>query len=153
MKNREITLKKTIEEIIGECIVCHIGMADENNRPYVLPFNFGYRDGCVYLHSAQKGKKIDLLGKNPAVCIAFSTGYELRWQSENVACSYSMKYKSVLAHGRVEFIHDYEEKLEALNIIMEQYTKRGFEYNEPAVNNVLVWKVKVDKFEGRAYGY
>lgn len=30
-----------------------VGMADTDGTPYVLPMNFGYKDGVIYLHSAQ----------------------------------------------------------------------------------------------------
>ena len=153
MKNRIIGLKEEIERIIGKCEVCYIAMVDEENKPYVIPMNFGYKDDCIYLHSSQTGKKIDILGKNSNVCVSFSTDHLLRWQSENVACSYSMKYRSVLAYGKVEFVEDSNQKIEALNIIMSQYTKKEFSYSEPAVKDVKVFKVVVEKLEGRAYGY
>lgn len=153
MKSRTLSFKPELEEIIKKCNVCHVAMVDNNNKPYVLPFNFGYVNGEIFLHSAQKGKKIDILKNNNHVCVAFSTDYELRFQSENVACSYSWKYRSVLAHGNVEFITTKDKKIEALNTIMHHYTNRTFKYNDPAVNDVNCYKVIIDKLEGRAYGY
>lgn len=153
MKSREITYKPEIEQIIRNCQVCHIGMSDENGEPYVLPFNFGYDSDVFYFHSAPQGKKIDILRKSPRVCIALSNAYELRWQSEQVACSYSMKYKSVLAYGYVEFVEDFDEKIQCMNKIMQHYVKKDFDYNKPAIDNVLVYRVKVEKIECRVYGY
>jgi nitroimidazol reductase NimA-like FMN-containing flavoprotein (pyridoxamine 5'-phosphate oxidase superfamily) len=153
MKSRVINLQEEIERIIRNCEACYIGMVDQSGNPYVLPMNFGYRSGEIYLHSAQKGKKIDILKKNNQVCVAFSTDHELRWQSEKVACSYGMKYRSVLAFGKVVFVEDFDQKVIALNIIMSQYADLEFTYNTPAVKDVNVFKVVVDKFEGRAYGY
>lgn len=77
----------------------------------------------------------------------------LRWQNIDVACSYTMKYRSVLMYGRVEFIEDIAEKENALNIIMSQYTDEDARYSEPALRNVCVFKVKAEKVEGRAFGY
>jgi len=153
MKHRFIADQTEIDEIIKKCEVCHVSMVDENNMPYVLPFNFGYDDGVIYLHSSQKGRKIDVLRKNPAVCIAFSTDYKLRYQSEEVACSYSMKYRSVLAFGEVEFIDDMNQKVEFLNKVMTQYTQRAFTYNQPALREVCTFKVNVKRFTAKAYGY
>jgi nitroimidazol reductase NimA-like FMN-containing flavoprotein (pyridoxamine 5'-phosphate oxidase superfamily) len=142
------------EQIISKCQVCYIGMVDTEGLPYVLPFNFGYKDETIYLHSARAGRKIDILNKKPDVCIAFSSDENLKVVNEEVACSYSMRFRSVLAYGKVEFIEDYEQKLEALNIIMKQYTgKDDFGYNRPAVEDVLVFKVKVDSFTGKESGY
>jgi nitroimidazol reductase NimA-like FMN-containing flavoprotein (pyridoxamine 5'-phosphate oxidase superfamily) len=128
-------------------------MSDPDGNPYVIPMNFGYHDGILYLHGAQKGKKIAILQKNPRVCINFSADHLLRYQSEEVACSWSMKYRSVLCYGAVEFITDPEAKVKALDIIMGQYANREFKYNPPSLREVNVFLVKVSNFEGRVFGY
>jgi nitroimidazol reductase NimA-like FMN-containing flavoprotein (pyridoxamine 5'-phosphate oxidase superfamily) len=128
-------------------------MTDLEGNPYLLPMNFGFKDGVIYIHGAQKGKKIDILKVNPQVCVNFSTDHQLRFQSEEVACSWSMRYRSVLAYGRVEFITDPTEKISALDIVMAQYSDRSFRYNPPSIREVNVWKIKVDRFEGRIFGY
>lgn len=144
---------KNIEEIIAKCDVCYVGMTDTDLMPYVVPFNFGYKDGCIYLHSAQEGKKIDILRSNPQVCIAFSTDHVLAWQHEDVACSYLMKYRSVQVFGRVEFITDYDEKIAGMNLVMQKYTGRDFPYNAPSIHEVSVYKVVIEKMYGKSLGY
>ncbi|HQI44685.1 MAG TPA: pyridoxamine 5'-phosphate oxidase family protein [Bacteroidales bacterium] len=151
-KSRIISIPKEQEDIIKKSECCYVGMVDENNNPYVLPFNFGYKDQCIYLHSAPNGKKIDILKKNNRVCLVFSIDHELFAQNKDVACSYSMGYKSVICYGKVEFIEGFENKVEALNIFMQQYTQRDFKYSVPAVNNVMVYKVVIDKMTGREFG-
>ena len=146
--------QKDIEDIMDKCDVCYIGMVEEGGIPYVLPFNFGYHEGDLYLHAGPGGKKFEVLRKNKHVCATFSTDHELRGRHEHVACSYFMKYRSVLLHGYIEMIEDYDEKVKALNIIMEKYTgKAEFKYNEPAVNNVQTFRLVVEKAEGRSFGY
>lgn len=153
MKHREIHLKEEIERLIRKCEVCVVSMVDQNNLPYSIPMNFGYINDNIILHSALEGKKIDILKNNSKVCIVFSTDHEMTKQSEKVACSYSMKYRSILAFGSVEFITNNDEKVDCLNILMENYSDRTFTYSDPAVNGVCVMKVKVEKLEARAYGY
>jgi nitroimidazol reductase NimA-like FMN-containing flavoprotein (pyridoxamine 5'-phosphate oxidase superfamily) len=153
MKNRPITLIQEIERIIASCDACTLSLVDTDGKPYAVPMNFGYRDRVFYFHSSPTGKKIEALRNNPRVSISLSMDHELRWQSEKVACSYSMKYRSVLATGSVSFIEDHENKVDALNIIMKQYSDREFSYNDPAVRDVCVFKVLLDTLEGRAYGY
>jgi uncharacterized protein len=145
--------KDAIEAIIRECQVCYVGMVDEDNSPYVVPFNFGYDDGVIYLHSAREGRKMDILKRNNRVCVAFSTGHELRHQSEGVACSYSMKFKSVMAFGHVEFIEDFGEKVALLNKVMAHYTSREFTYNAPSINEVATYRVVIDEMTGKKLGY
>ena len=142
-----------INEIIDKCDVCYIGMVDEEQMPYVLPFNFGYHNNTLYLHGSGNGKKIDILKKNINVCVAFSTDHELKAVNDNVACSYSMSFRSVLMYGKVSFITDYEKKEEALNYIMQKYTGKDFSYNKPAVNDICIFKVNIEKMTGKSSGY
>ena len=151
-KRRIIFKEKEQEDIISKSDCCYIGMVDENNNPYVLPFNFGYKDKCIYLHSGQTGKKIEILKKNNRICAVFSIGHSLTAQNKDVACSYIMSYKSVICYGKVEFIEEFEKKVEALNIIMQHYTKRDFEYSTPAVNNVLTYKIVIEEMTGKEFG-
>ena len=55
MKTLVHTDKELIEATIKKCDICYVGLADTDGTPYVLPMNFGYRDGVIYLHSAQDG--------------------------------------------------------------------------------------------------
>jgi len=153
MKGKIVTDKKIINQIIDKCTTCYVGMCDENNAPYVLPFNFGYDGTCIYLHSASEGKKIDILKKNNKVSIAFSTDHVLFHRHEQVACSYGMKFRSVVADGKVTFITDYDKKVEVLNKIMLKYTGKEFTYNAPAVNNVAVYVVHIDSITAKEVGY
>jgi len=154
MKSRIDVTSQEIDQIINDSIVCHVSMIDKDGLPYVLPFNFGYKDGRLFIHCAPEGKKIEAWSLNPKVCVAFSTSYEMRIQNEKVACSYSMRYRSVLIHGEVKPIINYEQKLQTLNLVMEKYTsKSDFSYNRPSVDNVKVFEVIIGKVEGRIYGY
>jgi len=154
MKSRSNISQREVDQIIEGTVACHVSMIDSEGNPYVLPFNFGYKDGRLFIHCAPEGKKIEAWKHNPKVCIAFSKDYEMRIQNEKVACSYSMKYRSVLVHGEVLAINDYDEKINILNIVMQKYSgKSDFVYNKPAVENVKVFEIKIDRVEGRVYGY
>lgn len=154
MKARFITDNSLIEQVITSCEVCTVGMVDENNLPYTIPLNFGYANGVLYLHSGPKGRKLEILRQKPYVCIVMSAGHEMYVQSENVACSYGMKYKSVMMKGKVEFIEDIDDKVQALSLIMKQYTDReDYRYSVPALKNVTVMKVVPDSTECKYFGY
>lgn len=146
--------REIMEAVIRKCDTCFIGVADENHMPYVLPMNFGYRDNVIYLHSAQHGRAVEILAKNPQICVTFCTDSELAYQNLEVACSYRVKAKSVVAFGKVSFMDndDLEAKRDALNVIMQQYSDMEFKYNDPAVRNVLVWLVPVDQMTCKEFG-
>lgn len=153
MRSNCFTDKEAIASIILDCQVCYVGMVDKDNIPYVVPFNFGYDNGYIYLHSAREGRKMDILKKNNRVCVTFSTGHELRHQSEGVACSYSMKYRSVMAFGHVEFIEDFDRKVEIMNKVMKHYTGKEFSYNAPSIKEVATYRVVIDEMTGKKLGY
>jgi len=153
MKNRPILSRPELEAIIRKCQTCNIAMVDTEGKPYVIPMNFGFDGEYLYFHGSASGKKVDILKINPNVCVVFSTDHELRYVDEEVACSWSMRYRSVLVYGKAEFVEDPDEKIKCLNIVMAHYTGRPFEYNAPAIREVMVFKVKVEKLEGRTYGY
>ncbi|MDR0536640.1 MAG: pyridoxamine 5'-phosphate oxidase family protein [Tannerellaceae bacterium] len=133
-----------IAETIMACDICFVAMADTDGTPYVLPMNFGFRDGIVYLHSGREGRKLRILERNPQVCLSFCSARRLVYQHPDVACSYSMSAESVIAHGSVVFEEDYDKKVEALRIIMSHYSEKTFDFNPPAVRNVQIWLVSLE---------
>lgn len=152
MPTKWIEEKEQQEEIIKTCDSCALAMVDQDGKPYVVIMNYGYKDGYMYFHGDPKGKKMDILRQNPNVSITMSTGHSLYHQNENVACSYGMNYKSVLAEGVIEFVEDLDSKTDALNIIMSQYTAREFSYNDPAVKQVCIFKVKLTNLKAKNFG-
>ena len=58
MRLRKIDKHSEINDIISRCQICHVAMVDTEGKPYLVPMNFGFVDDIIYLHSAQKGKKI-----------------------------------------------------------------------------------------------
>lgn len=153
MKNKTLDNPRDILDIIQNCDVCYVSMVDQDNKPYVIPMNFGFVDNTILLHSSKQGKKIEILKNQPEVCIVFSTDHQLRWQNEDVACSWSMKYRSVLAYGKVEFIDTIAEKESIFRQFMKNYSPKEFKFSKPSLEEVQVMKVPIDKIEGRAYGF
>lgn len=145
-QDREITEISEIEEILRKGQVCHIGLSC-GDQPYVVPMNYGYRDGYLYLHSAPEGQKVDMARKNPKIC--FQVDVDTEVVSGPEACNWSCKYRSVIGTGRVEFPEKIEEKAEALNVLMEHYSGKTFEFPPQAISRVLIWKVKVDSITGK----
>ncbi len=149
-KDKEIIDEKVMISIIEKAIVCRVAMCWQD-EPYVVPMNFGYRDSCIYLHSAREGRKLDILRNNNKVCIEFDVDVELV-QSQK-ACNTSMKYKSVLTFGKAVILKDIAEKKEALDSIMHHYYNHyslsAFHYPGEALEKVIIIKVKVEKMTGK----
>ena len=146
-KDRKITSKNDIESILNRALVARVAVS-EDNKPYVIPMNFGYQDDCLYLHSAQEGKKIEILRENNNVCFEVDYGHELL--VADIPCNWVMKYYSVIGFGKAFFIDDLAEKRAALDIIMHKYAhESSFEYPLPNLKNTCVIKVKITAITGK----
>lgn len=146
-KDREIKDKKNIEEIIKRAIVCRVAFVDDN-KPYIVPFNFGYENGVIYLHTALEGKKIDIIKKNPNVCVEFDLDTELVKGRE--ACDWTMKYISVIGFGKAFFVENLEDKAYGLNVLMKHYSnKDNFTFPEKVLNKTAIIKIEIEEFTGK----
>ena len=150
MGKRRITNKKTIDEIIKKAKVCRIGLSD-NNMPYVLPLSFGYEDNCLYFHSSQQGKKIDILRKNNNVCFEVDVDVEL--VKAQKACKWDVKYYSVIGFGKAYFVEDLAEKRKAFGIIMAHYSSEAFDYPEKKLVKAALIRIEIESMTGKKSGY
>lgn len=64
----DVSKESSLLFFIGD--VCFVGIVDMEGNPYVVPMNFGYEDGIIYLHSGPEGSKVEMLEHNN-VCIGF----------------------------------------------------------------------------------
>ena len=149
-KDKEIKEMAEIESIIDRSVVCRLALADEN-RPYVVPLCFGYKNKALYFHSANKGKKLEILKKNPFVCFEFDIDSETI--KADKACDWTMNYKSVIGYGKARFIEEFESKCQALDIIMQHYSSEKFVYPKAKVNNTVVIKVEIAHMTGKMSGW
>lgn len=152
MKTYNLTDRAELQQIINECSICFVGMANEQSHPYVIPMNFAYIDNEIIIHSAPFGKHLELLKQNNKICVTFCSEGKLVYQHIDVACSYRMESKSVICNGEVSFVEDLNEKEALLNRFMLKYTDRKFKYSRPALSNVKLWKIKVVEMTGKSFG-
>lgn len=148
-KDKEITDKSVINEILKKSQICRIAIND-GDFPYIIPFNYGYRNDCIYFHSAKEGRKIELLRKNNKV------SFEIEFMSEVIkheqSCKWTSKYRSIMGTGTIEIITDFEEKKKGLDAIMQHYGNLDNSYNEQHVNNILILKLSIISISGKQSG-
>ena len=149
-EDKEIKDKKEIESIIERATVCRVAFS-ENDVPYIVPLNFGYKDDCLYFHSAPEGKKIEIIRQNNQVCFEVDIDQEV--VKSETPCNWQMKYRSVIGFGKAFFVDHPEEKRRALSIIVEHYSGDLSEYSEDAINNVAIVKVEIESMTGKKSGY
>ena len=149
-KEKEVKDIKEIEAIIERATVCRLGLSVDN-VPYIVPLNFGYKDRCLYFHSAKEGRKIDMIKSNDNVCFEVDTETELI--KSNNPCKWGMKYSSVIGFGKAFLIEDPDEKKKGLDVIMAHYSPdRAYEYPQSVIEEVVVIQVKIEQMSGKGLG-
>ena len=147
--DKEIHDRDAVEAIIRDSLVCRLALSDEN-RPYVVPLCFGYRDNALYFHSSPEGKKIEILRKNGNVCFEFDIDQEV--VQDEKPCKWTMNYRSVIGFGKGSLVENLEEKKKGLDVIMQQYSGRSYEYLQPEIENTVIIKVEIESMTGKESG-
>lgn len=150
-KDKEISNKNEIDEIINKALVCRIAFMDiENNRPYIIPANFGYADDCLFIHTAKEGTKIDLLNRNNNVCFEIDIDVNIIYSEKPSKCT--SEYRSVIGFGKAYLIEDDSEKVKALTHLMNHYVKNKV-YKAESFTNCLkgtgIIKIVIQSLSGK----
>ena len=149
-RERQITDITQIRQILEKGKVLHLGLC-VNDEPYVVPMNYGYQlEGeklVVYLHSAVRGKKLDMIRANPKVFFEISCDIV---PFEGVKpCQYGMVYSSVMGRGTAEIVEDVEEKKAAMTILMKTQTGKDFSFEDRLVSMVAVVRIDVAEYTAK----
>lgn len=143
--------QQQIEEILSRAKFLRLALSD-SDIPHIIPMAFGYKNNSIYLHSSQKGEKIDILKKNPRIC--FEADIDADIVTTDDICTYNVRYRSVIGYGQAKFLEDYSEKVEGLTILSEHYEKKGpFEFREEKVNRLSVIKIEIQGMTGKESGF
>jgi uncharacterized protein len=145
--DKNIRSKDEINEIIRGSQVCRIAMAT-NNMPYMVPVSFGYDGESIYIHTAREGKKLDIFNENNNVCFEFERNITLYKDPEN-ACEWSFSFGSVIGFGNIFELESSEDIINGLNQIMSQYSGKEWIFREEKLNNVRVWRIKINSVTGK----
>ena len=149
-RERQVTDPVEIRRILDTAKVLHLGLAVDN-EPYVVPMNYGYTDEegklVLYLHSALKGKKLDMMGSNPNVF--FELECDRMPFEGKLPCQYGMVYSSVMGRGTARIVEDVEEKKKAMSILMKTQTGKDFSFEDRLVSIVAVIRIDVSQYSAK----
>lgn len=100
-----------------------VAMTDEDGAPYAVPLSLArVDDKTFYFHCATEGRKLDIIRRNPNV-----------WLSAVTTCkptvgpkdgSFTLEFKSAMAHGVAEIVTEEAEKIVAMRAICERFLPR-----------------------------
>ena len=65
------------------------------------------------------------------------------------ACSWGMRYRSVIGFGRATLLTDPGEKKHGLNCIMRQYQGGTHEFSDAEIKSVAVIRIAIESMTGK----
>jgi nitroimidazol reductase NimA-like FMN-containing flavoprotein (pyridoxamine 5'-phosphate oxidase superfamily) len=161
-EEKEIKNREALEELLRSAPVCRVGLApaldsdgDDHPRagfsssgyPYVVPVHFVHTEGRIYIHSARQGRKIESLRRNPRVCVEIDEFLELK--SAEKACDYGTRFRSLIAFGTARIVEETGKKRRALELLMEKYSGRSFDFSEREIGKVAVIEIQIEELTGK----
>ena len=124
----EIKSPQKIAQFLNEEHVGRIASLDKDGFPQIIPMNFAFVSGAIYMHSHTRGEKLDNIRANQKV--GFEVDREVEFlpsyfSSPTDASQADTFYISVVIKGDATIIEDRTEKTMALNALMEKYQPEG----------------------------
>lgn len=143
---KEVTQPEMIATIFAQATVCQLAFADQP-APYLLSLNYAYHEGSLYFHSANEGRKIDLI--KAAQTVAFTVVRDLGLIQGDTGCSWTTRFQSVVGHGTITFLEDLEEKRHALDIFMGHYSDMDFIFPDHVMKKTAVYRLDIDEMTAK----
>ncbi|HYG82999.1 MAG TPA: pyridoxamine 5'-phosphate oxidase family protein [Pyrinomonadaceae bacterium] len=113
--------RRTVNEILDEGFVCHVGFVLEG-QPFVIPTAYGRVGETLYLHGAKASRMLKALAAGGEVCVTVTLVDGLVLARS--AFHHSINYRSVVVFGRARPVESEEEKAAALEAFTE-HVMRG----------------------------
>ncbi len=132
--------RATIDTILDEALIAHLGIADESGQPFVIPTLHARSGDIVYLHGSTASRTLRALSAGAPACLTVSLldGLVLA----RAAMHHSANYRSVMLLGSARSIDSPAEKLAALEAIVEHIVPgRWAETRAPSQNELQATSV------------
>lgn len=126
MKSRICHDTQKIEQFLSKADTGFLGLA-LNNEPYIVPLNYIWFEGSVYLHGASEGKKVNFIkeNKNATFVISKSEGTMV----SPIPAETDTAYLSIMLFGEIQIVNDLREATKAMQALLDKYVT-GY-YNSP----------------------
>lgn len=132
--------RDVIDAILDEALIAHLGIADGDGQPYVIPTLHARRGNLVYCHGSTASRTLRALAAGAPICLTVSLldGLVLA----RSAMHHSANYRSAMLIGAAREVADPGEKLQALEAVVEHIVPgRWPEVRPPSENEMRATSV------------
>lgn len=154
MPFREMRRKKqalSIEEsiaILERGTTGFLAVHGDDGYPYVVPLNYAYIEGALYIHCAKHGHKVDAIAKDPKVSFCVVD------RDEVMPELFATSYRSVIAFGRAQLLEGEDEKRTFIELLGRKYNptdEEGLQREiEMDFSRLAMIKIDIEHLTGKA---
>ena len=109
--------RATVDAILDEALVCHLGLVDPEGRPFVIPTIHARVGDHLYVHGSPASRTLRAAAGDVDACVTVTLVDGLVLARS--AFHHSLNYRSVVVYGRAAKVTDPDEKEAALTAIVE----------------------------------
>jgi nitroimidazol reductase NimA-like FMN-containing flavoprotein (pyridoxamine 5'-phosphate oxidase superfamily) len=138
--------RDVIEAILDEALICHLGFLVDG-QPFVIP-TIHARDGDIlYIHGSPGSRMLRTAKAGVDICVTATLldGLVLARSVYN----HSMNYRSVVVLGRAHEVTDLDEKLRAMQCVVEHVVKGRWndarQPNEGEIKGTTILSLPLDE--------
>ena len=148
-KDREVQSLDEIFDILNRCDTVRVAFRGEE-YPYVVPVSFGAElvNGkvIVYFHCAREGMKLELLKKDPRICVEG----DIFIRTETTNHGITTRYESVIGFGECRIVEDEKEIKHGLKLLTEHYGYLDYSLDRcRALEHLYVVKAVLSEITGK----
>ena len=107
--------RATINAIIDEALICHVGIVSVDGSPVVIPTIHARAGDTLYFHGSPASRLLRSMRAEDEICVTVTLLDGL--VVARSAFHNSMNYRSVVVMGRPRIVDDRGEKLAALELV------------------------------------
>lgn len=140
--------RATIDAILDEALICHLGVVDGEGRPFVIPTIHARVGDVLHLHGSPASRALRTArdgGIDVCVTATLLDGLVLA----RSAFHHSMNYRSAVVYGRATKVEDPAEKAAALTALVEHVlagrSEGCREPNDHELRSTLVLSIPLDE--------
>lgn len=119
----------------------------QGERPYLIPMNYTVIDGEIYLHTAMKGRKVEILKENKRVAFSIVISHKL------VEEKFTFNFTSLLYEGLAQIVENKNEKVKVLEALVKKHSKNFLQEAKKVIerscDHTLIIRLKKEKLTGR----
>lgn len=129
-----------LHEIIDAALICHLGLADHDGHPLVIPTIHARSGDTVYVHGSAASRTLRRLATGLDVCCTITNLDGI--VAARSGFNSSMNYRSVMLFGPARLVDDLDEATRALDAIVDHILPgRSREIRRPTAKEVAATTV------------